>query len=265
VDGGTGARLARRRFLQVGGGAALAALLASCGDDGGDGAATTSAPTDPPGTPVPPATATTDGGEPALTVADFAGITPCLVVPHQVEGPFYLRADLVRRDITEGLSGHPLQLGLRVVDAACAPIPGAAVDVWHADVDGDYSGFVDGQVGRDGDGGPGTTFLRGTQVTDADGIVAFATLYPGWYPGRTVHVHLKVELGDAEVLTSQLYFPDDVTDEVLAGGAYADRGERDTTNGGDAIAEGFATNGTLLTMSAQGAGHRALAVVGVAP
>lgn len=203
-----------------------------------------------------------------LTAADFAGLGTCVLVPEQTEGPFYLDADLVRRDITEGLSGHPLRLGLRVVDAACEPLPAATVDVWHADVDGDYSAYSDGSTDRgDGDGADGTTFLRGSQLSDDEGIVEFATVYPGWYRGRTVHIHCKVHLADGTMLTTQLYFPEDRTAEVYGEEPYAARAaDQDTHNADDSVSGGDpAANGNLLSTSADGAGTTALLVVGVDP
>jgi len=253
----------RRRFLQVGGAAVLGAVLTACGDDSSP-AADADPTTDPTtgatasgagaGTTAAPAEATT------LTAADFADLGTCRLTPEQTEGPFYLGDELVRRDITEGLTGHPLRVGVQVVDAACDPVPGAVVDIWHADVDGDYSAYADGQTGRDGDGADGTTFLRGSQVANDEGIVEFATLYPGWYPGRTVHIHTKVHLDGATKLTSQLYFPEDISDAVFAEDPYAASGERDTTNATDGIASGAEQNGTLLTLRPEGDGHLALIV-----
>ncbi len=154
----------RRGFL-AGGAALMGAVLVGCsGDDdaiGGEGEGDGERGDDPTGDGA--ATSTTaegagDGSSP-LTAADFAALGTCLLTPEQMEGPFYLAGDMVRRDITDGLPGHPLRLGVRVVDAACEPIPGAVVDIWHADVDGDYSGYIDGTAGDDA--GEGTTFLRG--------------------------------------------------------------------------------------------------------
>ena len=138
------------------------------------------------------------------------------------------------------------------------------VDVWHADVDGDYSGFADGSGSAD-DAGEGTTFLRGSQVADADGIVEFATVYPGWYTGRAVHVHVKAHLDGQTVLTSQLYFPEDLTDTVHAGEPYAAHGVRDTRNDSDAIAGDPAAAGNLLHTSGAGDGTLGLVVLGVDP
>ncbi len=152
----------------------------------------------------------------------------CMVQAETTAGPFYVDPGLVRRDITEGREGVPLQLRLQVVQADCAPIGGARVDVWHCDAAGDYSAFQSM---------PGDTFLRGTQFTGADGVAEFATIYPGWYPGRTPHVHYKVFIGETTVLTSQLFFPDQASETVYRNAApYAARGVQDRFNRADGIA-----------------------------
>jgi protocatechuate 3,4-dioxygenase beta subunit len=103
------------------------------------------------------------------------------------EGPFYIAREKVRRNITDGHPGTPLVLRLTVVDAStCKPIKGAAVDIWHADAAGNYSVFGAGSGNR--------TFMRGIQRTDANGVATFRTVYPGWYQGRTVHIHVKVHV-----------------------------------------------------------------------
>ena len=133
-------------------------------------------------------------------------------MPEKTSGPFPLDEQFDRRDVTEGYPGQPMRLGLRVLDETCAPVPGAKVEIWHTDGSGDYSAFVDRGGGKDE--GPGTTFLRGTQTAGDDGIVEFLTIYPGWYSGRAVHIHLRVHLDDATVLTSQMFFDDDYTASV---------------------------------------------------
>lgn len=166
-----------------------------------------------------------------------AGTLPagaCVLTPEAIEGPFYFDPALVRSDIAEGLPGAPLTLTFALVDAAtCAPLAGARLDIWHADADGRYSGY-----GNQGDARKSTrnaTFLRGTQFTDGQGVARFRTVYPGWYPGRTPHVHLKAILDDREMLTTQVYFPDALTAEVYRqAAAYRPRAARqDTTNATD--------------------------------
>lgn len=162
----------------------------------------------------------------------------CFLTPRSIEGPFYLDPKLVRVDLSEGLTGLPLRLDLRIVEAgACTPVQGARVDVWHADAKGVYSGY-EGQ----GDGRRlstvGRTFLRGTQFSDATGAVAFETLYPGWYPGRATHVHFKVFVDARTLVTGQMYFPDETSETVYRTvPAYGNRPfKRDTLNADDAFA-----------------------------
>ena len=157
-----------------------------------------------------------------------SGAVSCVLTPEQTEGPYYIPREKVRRNITEGKPGTPLTLRTRVVDAStCKPIAGAAVDVWHYDAGGAYSGFGAGASSR--------TFLRGIQRTDAKGLAVFKTIYPGWYPGRTVHIHVKVHLGGRVVHTGQLYFPDALTDAVYRRRPYSSRPNRDTRNASDSV------------------------------
>ena len=165
----------------------------------------------------------------------------------QDKGPYYREAQPERRDVVEDREGLALQLGIRLIRDDGSPAPDAAVEIWQCDALGRYSGFppprpattVSANTAPRGSYLPEQTFLRGRQRTDAAGMVEFRTIYPGWYPGRTVHIHLLVHADEA-MLTSQLYFPDDVTDEVLASAPYADRPGRDTTNTTDEI---FPTGG----------------------
>jgi protocatechuate 3,4-dioxygenase beta subunit len=183
-----------------------------------------------------------------LDAAAFDGLGACALTPEKAAGPFPLDQELDRRDITEGSPGHPLRLGLRVVDTSCKPVTGAKVEIWHCDATGDYSAFVDNGGGKDD--GPGTTFLRGTQTAGGDGIVEFMTIYPGWYRGRAVHIHVRVHLDNAIAVTSQMFFDDDYTAGVYAAAPYADFGLPDTTNSADGIAGRPDTDGTLLKTSA---------------
>lgn len=138
----------------------------------------------------------------------FAQAT-CTLTPQQTEGPYWFDARQVRRDITEGKPGVPLRLLLRVVSAStCLPIPNALAEIWHADAAGIYSGYSE-------QGTAGQTFLRGIQTSDADGVVEFQTIYPGWYRGRTTHIHFKVHFGNQTLVTAQLYFPETISSTIL--------------------------------------------------
>ncbi len=132
----------------------------------------------------------------------------CILTPQSESGPYYLDPKLVRADIAEDRPGVPLALRLRVIEAgSCAPISGARVDVWHCDARGIYSGYP-GQSDTHKVDQTGKTFLRGTQMADAAGWAAFKTIYPGWYAGRATHIHFRVFLDEATVLTGQTFFPE---------------------------------------------------------
>jgi protocatechuate 3,4-dioxygenase beta subunit len=153
-----------------------------------------------------------------------------------VEGPYYLDVGQMRAEIAEGRPGVPLEIAFAIRDEAGAPFDSARIDVWHCDALGRYSGFP-GQ----GDDGKldlrGETFLRGTQLADAEGRVGFASVYPGWYPGRTAHVHFKVIDGATTRLTSQFFLPDAVSEYLyLNVSAYRRDRLRDTLNATDGIA-----------------------------
>jgi len=176
-----------------------------------------------------------------------------VLAPEQTEGPYYVPSAKVRRNVTEGKPGTLLMLQLRVVDASsCKAIKGASVDIWHCDANGVYSG-VQGSSG---------TFLRGIQKTDAHGLATFKTIYPGYYPGRTVHIHVKVHLGGNVVHTGQLYFPDSVTDRVFRRKPYSRRGKRTTRNAKDFV---FAQGGrrSLLGLRKVGSAYVGSITLGV--
>ncbi len=154
------------------------------------------------------------GADPVLA----QGQKSCVLTADAGEGPFYLDPKLIRSDITSGMPGAPLQLALEVVRAGdCSILPNARVDIWHADAIGLYSGYAKqgGVGGVSPQSAVGATYLRGTQVTDAQGNVQFRTIFPSWYGGRTPHVHFKVFLGGKEVVASQIFFPDNITREVF--------------------------------------------------
>lgn len=189
----------------------------------------------------------------------------CLLAPETTAGPFYFDPDLVRADIAEGRPGVPLDLVLQVVDADCRALPGVRVDVWHCDAAGNYSGYAQQGSDRALDT-RGETFMRGTQMADAAGAVRFRTVWPGWYRGRAPHVHYIVLLDRETALTSQLFFPDGVS-EALYQSAPDYRGrasQQDTTNETDGIAR-RAGRGAFAAVSRAGDGLRAALVVGVDP
>ncbi len=192
-----------------------------------------------------------EGGNKAVE----SGAVQCVLTPELTEGPFYIAGEKVRRDIRDGHPGTVLTLRLHVLDASsCKPIKGAAVDVWHADAAGNYSGFGAGASNR--------TFLRGIQKTNADGVAIFTTIYPGWYQGRTVHIHVKVHVGGRVVHTGQLFFSDTLTDAVYRAVPYKERPNRDVRNAQDSIFVNGGKRG-LLAVAKNGAGYVGTIVMGV--
>jgi protocatechuate 3,4-dioxygenase beta subunit len=205
--------------------------------------------------------------------AAFAGALPaCVVRPEQTEGPFFVDERLLRSDIRSDPSDGSIRDGVRLaltftvsrIDGdACVPLAGVLVDVWHCDAAGTYSGVQD-----PGFDTRGRKFLRGYQITDAAGGASFVTIYPGWYQGRTVHVHFKLRTEPAAdralEFTSQLYFDDAVTDAVHAQQPYAAEGQRTIRNQDDGIYRGGGAQ-LLVTPSADGSGgYAATFAIGIA-
>lgn len=165
-----------------------------------------------------------------LEDALLAGV--CTLSPSATEGPYYLNLNLLRNDITEGKPGLKMSLVVRVVRASdCNPIPNAVVDVWHADHLGVYSGVAQqGTVGQ--------TYLRGIQVTNAGGLVRFDSIFPGWYPGRTTHIHWKVRPTATTEVTTQTFFTDGLANRIYLLNPYAVHGPKNTLNAQDGIYNG---------------------------
>ncbi|WP_416899072.1 MAG: intradiol ring-cleavage dioxygenase [Minwuia sp.] len=185
----------------------------------------------------------------------------CTLTPETTAGPFYLDEDLVRQDIREDRAGVPLRLRLQVVDAACRPLPDARVDVWHCDAGGVYSAFGMRETGRDGM--KDETFLRGTLFADSAGIVEFTTVYPGWYLGRTPHIHFKAFPDSRSTLTGQIFLPDAVSDRIYGSApAYMREATRRATNANDRIAQ-RAGDAALAALSEADGGYLAEMVIGV--
>ncbi|AKN70295.1 dioxygenase [Streptomyces sp. PBH53] len=233
-----------------------------------------------------------------------------------VEGPYYIDADKIRQDVTEDQEGIPLVLRLKVIDAeTCRPLKDAAVDIWHCNAVGVYSGYEASGSGSGGGGGggpaPGGTptgtpagtptgappsggpggpgghqeptddsrYLRGTWRTDRRGYVTFRTVFPGWYQGRCVHIHVKVHVGGAwtdagyeggrTCHTGQLFFAEQavlLTEDVEP---YATNTAPRTTLDEDTIYPGNGHAGGLLQLAYDGRhiarGVRARLTLGVAP
>lgn len=173
----------------------------------------------------------------AATGTHAAGNTAALPLTAQAtEGPYYFDAAKVRADITEGLPGVPLEVRFVVMDAAGTPLPGLRVDIWHCNAAGLYSGYA-GQGENRRTSTVGATFLRGTLAADAGGVAAFRTVYPGWYEGRTTHIHFKVLSGTRAVLTSQFFLPDALSEFLYTSLPDYKRAQlRQTLNRNDGIA-----------------------------
>jgi protocatechuate 3,4-dioxygenase beta subunit len=175
----------------------------------------------------------------ALAQQRARAVPGCVVRPQQTEGPYFVDEKLNRSDIrsdpttAEVRAGAGLDLAFnvsRLGAGTCAPLTGAIVDVWHCDALGVYSDVRD-----PGGSTVGKRFLRGYQTTNAAGLARFTTIYPGWYPGRAVHIHFKVRTAQGQEFTSQIYFDDALTDRIHALEPYARRGQRRLRNEDDGI------------------------------
>jgi protocatechuate 3,4-dioxygenase beta subunit len=276
-DRQVGRVLTRREVLALLAGMGGAALLAACDTLGSNtaqptasatlaptqtppsSAAPTSAPT---GTALNAEAATAAAATPveASSTAATAAAPDCVVRPELTEGPYFVDEKLNRSDIRSDPSdgsvreGVPLALAFvvsQMASNACTPLKDAQVDVWHCDALGTYS---------DVQGSSGKKFLRGYQLADANGNAKFTTIYPGWYRGRTVHIHFKIRTtgtnGQAYEFTSQLFFDDALSDQIYAQQPYSQHSGRDTRNSGDNIYQGSGSQ-LLLSLTKSGDGYTA--------
>ncbi|MDH6569219.1 protocatechuate 3,4-dioxygenase beta subunit [Streptomyces sp. SAI-117] len=215
---------------------------------------------------------TTDTADPAeaTVTASAAGTGACMTLMSSVtEGPYYLDGALVRKDITEGKSGVPLTLRLTVVDATdgCTPVKGAAVEIWHCDAWGYYSGYTTANPGgsapaesEDGSTANDSTYLRGYQIANANGVVKFETIFPGWYTPRTCHIHVKVHTGGEKAdgtyeggtvnHTGQLFFDDTIAEQIFALEPYSRHSGSYTVLDDDMVYDGGGASSGLLTLQA---------------
>ncbi|NKK59103.1 protocatechuate 3,4-dioxygenase [Rhizobium leguminosarum bv. viciae] len=179
----------------------------------------------------------TAGVPDTLPAPVFRAKPQCAVTLNKMLGPCHTNDVPIRDDVTEGVTGLPMRVSLRVVEAAgCKPIENADVEIWHADVRGVYSGRTAGMCNPDDEAARNAGFLRGRQITDADGVANFLTVYPGWYGGRAPHIHLRVLIDSHELLISQLLFDDALNDMIYGQHAdYANRPPRGTTNDRDFV------------------------------
>ncbi|MBN6039525.1 intradiol ring-cleavage dioxygenase [Amycolatopsis sp. 195334CR] len=258
TDHHEGQRVSRRRLLAGISSLSLTGLLAACSTS----------------EPQQTAAASTTA---AATEDVFSGAGTCVLTPETTQGPYYFDADKVRADIREERPGTTLRLALKLQDSeTCAALPNAVVEIWHCDAAGLYSGAEARSSGSGGPpagappaGGPppgGTgagdgmadltptddqRYLRGAQVTNAEGVVGFTTIWPGWYRGRTVHIHVMVHVSNERVLTSQLMFDEALNSAVFENEPYAAHTGRDTFNEGDSIFE----ESMLLKVTRQADGY----------
>lgn len=272
-----GLRVGRRRALGIGGAVGLTGVLAACA--GSDQV----------------------GSDEAEVVALLDKANTCKLTEEEIPGPYWFNVDSIRSDIRQDRPGTPLSLAMRVRDVtgcapggtsapaaaatvAATPVANAVVEIWHCDAGGIYSGFESdsrvrnaGEEGGTEHGKPSNgaysvgdeqrvttdehTYLRGAQVTNAAGIVRFSTIYPGWYRGRTVHIHLKVHVNKKTVLTTQLYFDDALNDAVHTAAPYnAHTGRRDTRNDTDKYID---QDAGLITVTQRSGGYLGVINLGV--
>jgi protocatechuate 3,4-dioxygenase beta subunit len=189
---------------------------------------------------------------------------PCVVRPASTQGPYYVDEKLNRSDIrsdpTDGTvkQGALLALTVNVSSIAqgkCAPLAGAIVDIWHCDAEGVYSDAEDPRYFNT----KGKKFLRGYQVSDKDGMAKFVTIYPGWYPQRTPHIHYKIRspasARSAYEFTGQIYFEEGMNDRVYARAPYNSRGKRTVSNITDRIYNGDGGRQSMLPVTAAKQGY----------
>jgi protocatechuate 3,4-dioxygenase beta subunit len=183
-------------------------------------------------------TGTTASGQTGASTSAATGPLTCDATPEETGGPYPDKMNLsaqaayVRQDITEGKTGLPLTVALSIVNSnsVCSALANARVDVWQCDKDGVYSEYS--QPGSDQ---TGSTFLRGTQISDSAGQLKFKTIYPGWYQGRVTHIHLEVYVNDKLEKTTQMAFPDAINAQVYASPLYLAHGQSPMSNADDMV------------------------------
>lgn len=191
---------------------------------------------------------------------------PCVVRPASTQGPYYVDEKLNRSDIrsdpTDGTVRPGTLLALTVnvstiAKGSCTPLEGAIVDLWQCDADGVYSDAKDPRYFDT----TGKKFLRGYRVTDKDGTAKFMTIYPGWYPERTPHIHYKIRSPESATssyeFVGQMYFDEGMSDRVYAKAPYAGRGKRNVSNVTDWIYKRDGGRQSMLTVKPGKEGYSA--------
>ena len=224
----------RRKALGLMGFAAIATVAASCGGS-------------------------TKTSSSSSSTSSSNSSSSCAVTPEGEEGPYFVddsasgfnRSNILSNlDGTSTQSGIPLTLNLYVYDSenSCAAMQSVQVDIWHCNADGVYSDeSVESTVGE--------TWCRGYQLTDANGLVTFATIVPGWYSGRTTHIHLRLRStydssSNSGTNTTQLFFPQTLIDTISTTVApYSTHGTNSTTNASDHVYTPETLGETLLTLT----------------
>lgn len=204
-------------------------------------------------TTVDPTTPATSGTSASTGSTNGSSASNCTVTPTETEGPFPTKvpANLVRKDIRDTRTGIPLAINVTIKNAnsGCAALSGALVDIWHCDKDGYYSEY--GGTGMQSANFTTVDFLRGRQVTDANGLVGFTSIFPGWYSGRAPHIHVHVYSASGKsLLVTQIAFPYEITNLVYTTGQASGytKGAQDTRNERDNVfSDGFTTE--LATLS----------------
>ncbi|XP_054155493.1 uncharacterized protein LOC128953966 [Oppia nitens] len=173
----------------------------------------------------------------------------CVLTPEGTEGPYYLPRNLIRRDIREDRQGLPFRLKLTITDVnSCEPLRNVSVDIWQCDASGKYSGYIGHRPTSVQHAQPtdNTTFLRGVQITDDNGRAEFNTIFPGWYGGRTTHIHIQTHMGGKTVYTGQLYFTDKLVNRIARMQPYNMTTGHRNTNEGDYIFRRDSGNDTII-------------------
>ncbi len=202
------------------------------------------------------------------------GSGSCIVTPNEVEGPYpypggEINNPLNRSNVTDGQTGVRLVIEFSVVNTnkSCAAVPGARVDIWHCNKDGYYSGYGN-QPGLLGNQSyVGQTWLRGYQLADNDGKANFETIYPGWYQGRATHIHIEVFVNNVLKKTTQITFPETISDAVHTSALYVSNGVNPIRNARDNIFGNSATDLANETVALSGSiaeGYSGSFTIGIA-